>query len=901
MSCPSDDELTALLDGDLPSERQAEVESHVDGCAECVALLGELAALAETQGEPPADAPEQFGRFRLERVLGAGAMGVVWLAWDPQLERRVAVKRVNAEHADSAEARARLVREARALARISHPNVVTVHDVGEVDGEVFIATELVEGETLAAWQRERRPWREVVAAWAQAARGLAAVHAENLIHRDVKPSNVFVGRDGRVRVGDFGLARPDSSAVSTVDERGGGAAASLAGLGYVAGTPGYMPPEQLIGGKIDARADQFALCVALVEGLTGRRPLAGARPALRGAPAALAAALARGLAEDPDDRFPAIAELATILERAVRPRRTLAIAAALAAVAAAAIVVPIAVLRHRAPPAIACDASPGAAAVWSAAPRAAIARAYAAADRTRGPHAAERLAAALDAWTRRWVDTSDASCRATARGEQSAQLLDLRAACLGHQLDIVRATIELASHADDQLVSDSDNLARGLPGLDDCADTGGLLGVAPLPVDPAERDAIAAVRTKLASVRAESNAHRAEGAIADGKAAVDRAERTGYPPVVAEAKFELGMAQAAAGDQTDAAPTLWSTIGVDPTRHDALIMRCWMQLSEIANDQNTPAEALELARIALALADHEKLPEDLRARAESDVADGLAATHQEHEAIPYYKRSVDALVRLGDDAALLGVLGAELNTLTALGDIANAKTAVAQLLALAGRHRGDPELASPLVSTALAFSNAGHDDLAQDMLRQARLALGNGDDDPVVAYFLHFAGGAITLNSDRATAQRELAAALDVADSAQLGDRFVMTPAGMLGQLALLHHDFPTCIAYLTRARNASERLPDSVTYEYDALLSPPELLDGLARAHYEIHRYDDAQAEAEQAVALAEAHHLPASELADTHEMLAQVLDKIGEKTRARVLMMKAMEERGTPIRPTP
>jgi serine/threonine protein kinase len=315
-ACATADTLVALLEGALPPDRAEALDAHVDGCAACAAVVAELGALS-------GDGPRVVGRYRLERTLGAGAMGVVWAAWDPELQRRIAVKLVRARGGDAASraaGRARMVREARALARVSHPNVVAVHDVGEHDGEVFVATELVDGDTMAEWQHGRG-WREVTLAWVQAARGLAAAHAEGLVHRDVKPANVLVGRDGRVRVGDFGLARTDLTDAPTEDDVGSpsdvAAAASPAlarvtATGHVAGTPGYMAPEQRTG-PIDARADQFALCVALAEALSGRRPLAGATLAIRDVPAALVAALERGLRVKPGDRFPAIAELADAL------------------------------------------------------------------------------------------------------------------------------------------------------------------------------------------------------------------------------------------------------------------------------------------------------------------------------------------------------------------------------------------------------------------------------------------------------------------------------------------------------------------------------------------------------------------------------------------------------------
>src|SRR5262245_27003044 len=179
--CVETEELVAMLDGNLPSDRVEAVLVHVDHCTVCAEVIANLARDAGSDG---------VGRYQLGRVVGSGGMGVVHEGWDPELRRRVAVKLVRPERSDDA-SRARMLREARALARISHPNVVAVYDVGEHAGKIYLATELVDGETMATWCRGRAS-REVVGAWIQAARGLDGAHAGGIIHRDVKPANVLV-------------------------------------------------------------------------------------------------------------------------------------------------------------------------------------------------------------------------------------------------------------------------------------------------------------------------------------------------------------------------------------------------------------------------------------------------------------------------------------------------------------------------------------------------------------------------------------------------------------------------------------------------------------------------------------------------------------------------------------
>jgi serine/threonine protein kinase len=313
-SCPGDDSLVALVEHALPPSELAAIEAHVDGCPSCRATVGHLAAV-----DSAGDGPRTVGRYRLDELLGQGGMGVVWKAWDPLLERPLAIKLLRPEVGEHGQAR--LLREARALAKLAHPNVVAVHDVGEFDGEVFIATELVDGEPLDRWQAAHAPG-ETLAAYVQAARGLAAAHALGLVHRDVKPSNIFVGHDGRVRVGDFGLATVDRALALTA--RAGVIDPTLTHDGAVVGTPAYMAPEQRRGGPVDARADQFGLCMGLAEALLGVRPPPDVDEAtLRGQTMVAApwATIARGLARDPAARFPDMTALATALE-AITPAPT---------------------------------------------------------------------------------------------------------------------------------------------------------------------------------------------------------------------------------------------------------------------------------------------------------------------------------------------------------------------------------------------------------------------------------------------------------------------------------------------------------------------------------------------------------------------------------------------------
>jgi serine/threonine protein kinase len=342
--CLDDDEVQALALGALSAEAATPMLEHVGTCDVCRVLVATLARRptpplwdADTLPASGAGAAPvlsqgaRIDRYVVEDHVGQGGMGVVYAAYDPQLDRRVALKVVRSDRAQSLELRQRLVREAQVMARVSHPNVVTVYDAGIVDDQVFIAMELVDGSTLTEWLRaEPRSWRQVVEPFADAGRGLAAAHAIGIVHRDFKPDNVLVGKDGRVRVSDFGLAIAEASPEATANAgapRAGGGAARLTGDGRLVGTPAYMAPEQRSGGVIDARTDQFSFCVALHEALFGvlpggAGPPAAREPRARGrVPREVRRVIARGLSPSPAARFPSMDALLDRLGRCAAPPR----------------------------------------------------------------------------------------------------------------------------------------------------------------------------------------------------------------------------------------------------------------------------------------------------------------------------------------------------------------------------------------------------------------------------------------------------------------------------------------------------------------------------------------------------------------------------------------------------
>jgi serine/threonine protein kinase/tetratricopeptide (TPR) repeat protein len=339
-ACAGDDELRRQVESLLVSDERLGGFLAATPAQVAADLFKSDCKDSVEEGGPSVSPPTALGRYEVSEEIGRGGMGVVYAAYDPELDRKVAIKLMRPETSESisaSEGRARLMREAQAMARISHPNVIAVHDVGTIGEQVFIAMEYVEGCTLRQWLAERnQPWREVLGMFVQAGRGLAAAHAGGILHRDFKPENVLVSKEGRARVVDFGLARAaeqgkseeQNAALAPADAK---APPRPAMLGVTVtqrgkfGTPAYMAPEQLMGERVDERTDQYSFCVALFQGLYGELPFnaddPGALldqieqrrvsdvPKLSPVPSRIHRALLRGLSPAPEDRYESMDQL----------------------------------------------------------------------------------------------------------------------------------------------------------------------------------------------------------------------------------------------------------------------------------------------------------------------------------------------------------------------------------------------------------------------------------------------------------------------------------------------------------------------------------------------------------------------------------------------------------------
>jgi tetratricopeptide (TPR) repeat protein len=521
-----------------------------------------------TAAEPVAGSPRRkkvdaelargasVGRYIVVERLGAGGMGVVYSAFDPELGRKVAIKLVTGTDQE------RTLREAQALARLAHANVVAIHDVGWLDDRVFLAMELVPGETLSAWLRARaRSWRDVVAMFVAAGRGLAAAHAAGIVHRDFKPANVLVGSDGRARVLDFGLARA-ADELPEVEPAVRSSAHDLLGedlttTGSVLGTPVYMPPEAFRGETVGPAGDQFGFCVALYEGLYGERPFDGtwkdgAAPALRQPPSSTAVPLwlrkviLRGLSPRAEDRFASMDALLEALEAdPARTRRRVAYATG-AALVGIGLVGAVVMLAMRAPASQidACDIVTPFAGIWDDAARLRVLGAFAVSGKPTAMDDFTRAATVLDDLRGRWLGARTKVCE---RRRDPALVLQL--ACLDQGKEEVRSLVDLFEHPDGNILAQAPRAVRQLVDPSRCASVRSLSLVEPPPAAQVTR--VSMLRKQLARMRALTAVERLDEALAGFPRLVSEARAVGYPPLLAEVLFEYAHEEAIHHDYSD--------------------------------------------------------------------------------------------------------------------------------------------------------------------------------------------------------------------------------------------------------------------------------------------------------------------------------------------------------------
>jgi eukaryotic-like serine/threonine-protein kinase len=600
MSCLGANTIVAFVDGRLSEADRSKVGVHLDSCEACFALVGAVVRQEsigqERSGQPvkpPLSKGVAIGRYLILDLVGRGGMGEVYSAYDPKLNRRVALKLLN-ERTKSPQSAKRFSREAQAIARLSHPNVVAIYDAGDFGDRLFLAMEFIEGQTLAEWLRSAPwSWREIRDVFAAAGSGLAAAHEAGLVHRDFKPHNVMVGRDGSARVMDFGLAT-DSSEIepgdtASFDLAGSGPeptshTVALTRTGALLGTPLYMAPEQFLRRPADARTDQFSFCVSLYEAMYGERPfpsgslsllleavVAGRvrEPAQRTrAPSFLRKLLLRGLAAEPASRFSSMPALLEELRYdPVRRRRHIGIGAAVAAMAVAAVLggqrLSTRGLR------MCRGGSDKLAGIWESADggerRSTIHRAFLSTGRGFAEDTWNRVSALLDDYSRRWKNVYTDACEAThVRGDQSVPVMDLRMACLEGPRGSFRALTDTLLRADPAVLVQAINASHALPALDRCSDVPALQAVVLPPADAATRARVDSLRKDLAEVNALKDTGQLPAARRRAGPLVDSAHAVGYQPLLVETLATSAWLAAESGAVSEAAKiyqqTVWSAL-----------------------------------------------------------------------------------------------------------------------------------------------------------------------------------------------------------------------------------------------------------------------------------------------------------------------------------------------------
>ena len=518
-----------------------------------------------------ADAVVTVGRYEILERIGMGAMGFVYAGRDPQLDRKVAIKLLRPEAGSGSKGRARLLREAQAMAQVSSPFAVTVYEAGTHGQQVFVAMEFVDGQTLTRWLADdARTWREICELFVRAGRGLAAVHDAGLVHRDFKPDNVLIGDDGRPRVADFGLAAaagerasPESSMiVASMDVR-------LTRTGVAAGSLAYMSPEQHRREAVDARSDQFGFCVALFEALHGARPFPGLteeelRPQVIAGeivwpkpgprlPKRIVRLLERGLHPEPSRRFASMDALVRELERSLHRTRAWGLALAAAGGGALWAVFGGAWWAPDHDPCV--RRGEAAAAAWNDERRDAVVTALRGTGEAYAGETAQKVAGQLDDYAHGWNEVLGETCAAP-----EPEVIAL--ACLDRSLGEMRALADALIDEPAQLVGHASAAAYKLRDPTVCRDepSAALRGVAS--TDPQTAAARGRVWSAIDDAAVRLNAGDYAVGLSRARRAVDKARATNDGVLLAEALFLRGTLTSHAGDHAQAEADLFEAATV---------------------------------------------------------------------------------------------------------------------------------------------------------------------------------------------------------------------------------------------------------------------------------------------------------------------------------------------------
>ncbi|MCH9685126.1 MAG: tetratricopeptide repeat protein [Deltaproteobacteria bacterium] len=616
---------------------------------------------AGTDREELLDSGAKVGRYTVLERVGSGGMGVVYAAFDPELDRKVALKVMHQRNDSSVHTtggRERLLREAQAMAKLTHPNVITVHDVGTFDGRVFIAMEFVDGPTVRAWlDQGAREWADIIEVFVKAGRGLASAHATGLVHRDFKPDNVLIGRGGRVLVMDFGLARQASNGMAEAQPTAQPGPVDLSSViltrtGALVGTPAYMAPEQHQGTSTSPLVDQFSFCVALYEALYGQRPFAGnsvaslainvleghvrTPPKSSGVPSWLRAAVLRGLAIDPQDRFPSMDALLAELQRdppeSRRPWVTASVAMGVGTIVVGAY------FATRPPDVDHCKAAEPAAA-WGSTPRETIRNAFSDTALPYADTSGQTAVRILDDWSDRWSQQWMDSCHADAPTDSTPleSLPSLR--CLDVQRTELMALTERLSSADAGTIAGAVRAAAALPDPARCEDVAVVLAISDRvpPESNNGRQRLAQIRDGLSRARVLLHTGAAVQAEAKAEPLIQSAGLLQDPGLEAEVRLVVARALDAQGESGRAERQLRQVVvQAAAGRRPAVEAEAWVELVRVVGERLAlHDEGHRLALAADAAIVRAKEPPELRAglgiaRAQIELDQGRYDEAREH-------------------------------------------------------------------------------------------------------------------------------------------------------------------------------------------------------------------------------------------------------------------------------
>lgn len=806
--------------------------------------LGSLATFLERVAEVPGATTAEIleiaaddPNIELTERIGAGGMGVVYLARDKKLDRQVAVKLQRLGGGDAAERL--LLDEARAMARLAHPNVVTVYDVRELGGHLVLLMEYVPGKTLDEWLSEPRERDEILEIFAAAGEGLAAAHEAGLVHRDFKPSNVIVGEDGRVRVADFGLAL-----INAAD-------------GGLAGTPAYMAPEQRAGGAIDARADQYAFCRALDEALAGA------------APPWLEAAVARGLRPEPGDRFASMGELLAALERRPAPQRRLLVPYAAALVLVVIAATAALAMQRGGEPALSCAEATAEALgdAWSPERRRALVAGFVESGAERAAPRAEAVAAELDRYAARWRRSWQNACRAVSVDRTWPDDLGaLARRCLERQRSRLNELAGALEHPDAAAVSAAYDAVTRLPPPRACGDADYLRSRIAPPADPAVAAEVARAEKRFEALSASLSLGHVDRVSGDLPALRGEAQRLDHDPLTGSVQFLEGAVAMRRGDYRKA---------IDLTHRAYLTARrsrdvelaaetaarlVWLH-GYFQNDFDAGEQWAQLAAVEI-----ESMPRSPAALAVHQAV-GVLAEHrgQGERAVAVQRQALELAesLRGRDHYVYANALQNLAGALEVSGKSSEAMALLRQAIPLIARAFGDDsiQLANALSYLGVVEQNAGDGDAARESAKRALAiarAAGAGDLD-LGSIELNL--GAVLLEAgDHAASLEPLESArrrLEAGGDSALAALAQSNAGQSRAALALLRGDADLEARAISDLEAAASTLGKTWGADHP---DRAEALSALAALHAGRGRCPEALPLARQALAIGEAAKLPAA-----------------------------------------